>query len=269
MPTLVPRYPSWSLCGMQERAREQRKISVLKQLLVKVIVFAHGFLVVSVAPSQQVLSTRWGRVISWSSCQREARSFRHTKRRFNRQNWSCAQGRHAGKRKDERAEAAWILHAADEVQTKPKLNELFENMRRVFLAKLSTPAPYPAALWCRGGSCCIGACRQGGNRPTFLWRHVEQFWNSCEKPNFLTGIDGIGEKEKNEKEKNVRTLGHKNLPKRHMWGVFHISFLGFSKLNIVLAWQFLLSASAFFFILLQINLTWTHRFSPFFLLSCK
>jgi hypothetical protein len=25
------------------------------------------------------------------------------------------------------------------------------------------------------------------------------------------------------------------LPKRHMWGVFHISFIGFSKLNIVLA----------------------------------
>jgi hypothetical protein len=26
-----------------------------------------------------------------------------------------------------------------------------------------------------------------------------------------------------------------DLPKRHMWGVFHINFIGFSKLNIVLA----------------------------------
>jgi hypothetical protein len=26
-----------------------------------------------------------------------------------------------------------------------------------------------------------------------------------------------------------------DLPKRHMWGVFHRSFIGFSKLNIVLA----------------------------------
>jgi hypothetical protein len=40
-----------------------------------------------------------------------------------------------------------------------------------------------------------------------------------------------------------------------MWGVVHISYIVFSRLHIVLAWQFLPLPSAFFFILLQINLT--------------
>jgi hypothetical protein len=31
-----------------------------------------------------------------------------------------------------------------------------------------------------------------------------------------------------------------DLPKRHMWGVFHISYIGFSWLHIVLAWHFML-----------------------------
>ncbi len=39
-----------------------------------------------------------------------------------------------------------------------------------------------------------------------------------------------------------------------MWGVFHISFIGFSKLNIVLTWQVLPSVFTFFLNLLQINL---------------
>jgi hypothetical protein len=38
-----------------------------------------------------------------------------------------------------------------------------------------------------------------------------------------------------QKEKNKKKKGETNLPTRHMWGVFHTSFIGFSKLNIVLA----------------------------------
>ena len=37
-----------------------------------------------------------------------------------------------------------------------------------------------------------------------------------------------------------------DLPRRHMWGIFHISYIGFSCLYIVLAWHFLSSAFAFF-----------------------
>jgi hypothetical protein len=96
-------------------------------------------------------------------------------------------------RKDEKGRSSMNSHAAEEggkkaqgVLRKPldspqseKLNELFENMRRVFLAKLSTPAPYPAASWCRGVSCFIGACRQGGkNRPFFggIWTILKLVW---------------------------------------------------------------------------------------------
>jgi hypothetical protein len=37
------------------------------------------------------------------------------------------------------------------------------------------------------------------------------------------------------------------LPKRHMWKVFHINYIGFSWLHIVVVWQFSLSDFAFFY----------------------
>ena len=37
------------------------------------------------------------------------------------------------------------------------------------------------------------------------------------------------------------------LPKRHMWGVSHIRYIGFSWLHIVLAWHFLPSDFVFFY----------------------
>jgi hypothetical protein len=44
------------------------------------------------------------------------------------------------------------------------------------------------------------------------------------------------------------------LPRRHMWGVFYRSYIGFSWLHIVIAWQSLPSAFAFFFYSPKINL---------------
>ncbi len=38
-----------------------------------------------------------------------------------------------------------------------------------------------------------------------------------------------------------------DLPNRHMWGVFHRSYIGFSWLHIVIVWQFLPSDFVFFY----------------------
>jgi hypothetical protein len=43
------------------------------------------------------------------------------------------------------------------------------------------------------------------------------------------------QKTKNAVAKYLPNPVGKDLPKRDMWGVLHISFIGFSKLNIVLA----------------------------------
>ena len=45
---------------------------------------------------------------------------------------------------------------------------LAKNMRRVFLATLCTPAPYPSTSWCRDVSCCSRSCRQGETRRPFF-----------------------------------------------------------------------------------------------------
>ncbi len=58
-----------------------------------------------------------------------------------------------------------------------------------------------------------------------------------------------------------------DLPKRHMWGVFHISFIGFPKLNIVFSVTIFTLGFRLFFNLLQINYNKNYQLFVFIIVS--
>ncbi len=176
--------------------------------------FLHKGFWLSVAPAQQVLLTRWGRVISWSiakeiqgasdTCETQVQQT-DLEMRTSPTRWKGRKMKKAaawililqrnGKQKPGVWQSPWILPSLKQEAspfysshtlfyfTRSFLFRTFgrrdrsqwtnpfplaKNTCRVFLAKLSTPAPYPSTSWCRDVSYCISACRQGETRRPFF-----------------------------------------------------------------------------------------------------